>query len=114
MIKRGLSQEILKLIACVTMLIDHIGAALMPQYIWLRYIGRVAFPIYCFLLPEGVHHTKDPKKYGIRLAIGVLLAEIPFDLALFGGIPPYYQSVMLILLVAFCMALFMKQARNRG
>ena len=112
MIKRGLSQEILKLIACVTMLIDHIGAALMPQYIWLRYIGRIAFPIYCFLLAESVHYTKSPKKYGIRLAIGVLLSEIPFDLALFGGITPYYQSVMLTLLIAFCMALLMRRTKN--
>ena len=46
--KKGLSQEILKLIACVTMLIDHAGAVLFPQYISLRVIGRIAFPIYCF------------------------------------------------------------------
>ena len=50
--KRGLSQEGLKLIACVTMLIDHIGAAFVPV-LWLRVVGRIAFPIYCFLLAEG-------------------------------------------------------------
>ena len=107
--KRGISQEWLKLIACVTMLIDHIGAALFPQYLWLRYIGRIAFPIYCFLLAEGVHYTKDPKKYGLRLAMGALLSEIPFDLSLFGGLTPYYQSVMLTLLIAFCSTMSMKQ-----
>ena len=112
MIKRGLSQEVLKLIACFTMLIDHIGAALLPQYIWLRYVGRIAFPIYCFLLAEGIHFTKNPKKYGVRLAIGALLSEIPFDLALFGDVTPYYQSVMLTLLIAFFMALAMKRTMN--
>ena len=112
MIKRGLSQEVLKLIACFTMLIDHIGAALLPQYIWLRYVGRIAFPIYCFLLAEGIHFTKNPKKYGVRLAIGALLSEIPFDLALFGDVTPYYQSVMLTLLIAFFMAWAMKRTMN--
>lgn len=110
--KKCLSQEWLKIIACVIMLIDHIGAVLLPQYIWLRYIGRIAFPIYCFLLAEGVHYTKNPKKYVLRLAAGALLAEIPFDLALFGGLTPYYQSVMLTLLIAFGMALCMKQTNN--
>lgn len=110
--KKCLSQEWLKFIACVTMLIDHIGAVLLPQYVWLRYIGRIAFPIYCFLLAEGVHHTSNPKKYGLRLGIDALLSEIPFDLALFGGVTPYYQSVMLTLLIAFAMALCMKRTTN--
>lgn len=110
--KKCLSQEWLKIIACVTMLIDHIGVVLLPQYIWLRYIGRIAFPIYCFLLVEGVHYTRNPQKYGLRLAAGALLAEIPFDLALFGGVTPYYQSVMLTLLIAFGMALCMKRTNN--
>lgn len=110
--KKCLSQEWLKIIACVIMLIDHIGAVLLPQYIWLRYIGRIAFPIYCFLLAEGVHYTKNPQKYGLRLAAGALLSEIPFDLALFGGLTPYCQSVMLTLLIAFCMALCMKRTKN--
>ena len=79
----GLSQEGLKLVACVTMLMDHIGAVLLPQYLFLRYIGRIAFPIYCFLLAEGVHYTNNPKKYCLRLGVGTMLSEIPFDLALF-------------------------------
>ena len=110
--KWGLAQETLKLIACVTMLIDHIGAALLPQYMALRCIGRIAFPIYCFLLAEGIHYTKNPVKYGLRLSVGVLLSEIPFDLALFGGLTPYYQSVMLTLLIGFCMGQCMKMTDN--
>lgn len=98
---KGLSQEGLKLIACVTMLIDHIGATLVMQllrnanayipelwtlYCTMRVIGRVAFPIYSFLLVEGFHHTRDVKKYVGRLGIGMLLSEIPFDVAFNGGI----------------------------
>ena len=97
---KPLSQEGLKLIACVTMLLDHIGAVLFPGDLLLRIIGRVAFPIYCFLLAEGAHYTKDPRKYALRLLIGLALAEIPFDLA-HGGPGFEQQSVMFTLLLGF-------------
>lgn len=101
--KKGISQEGLKILACVTMLIDHIGAAMFPRVMALRVIGRIAFPIYCFLLVEGSHYTKNPKKYAMRLGTGLLLSEIPFDMALFGGLTLHYQSVMVTLLLGFLM-----------
>lgn len=129
--KRGLSQEGLKLIACVTMLIDHIGATLvlrmlqsMPMrndqygllveiYYVLRIIGRIAFPIFCFLLVEGAYHTRNPKKYGLRLFVGMLLSEIPFDLAFStrGNVLFDWSSnsVMVTLLLGFCMIEAMKR-----
>ena len=113
--KKILSQEWLKVIACVTMLVDHAGAVFMADignynfYYAMRIIGRLAFPIYCFLLAEGVAHTKNPLKYGLRLLIGILLAEIPFDLALFGGFGWGYQSVMVTLFLGFLMALVMQK-----
>ena len=121
--KRTVSHEALKIIATVTMLLDHIGAvlvyslyraaraagdyqtvnAVVPVYQTLRIIGRIAFPIYCFLLVEGYHHTKNKKKYAYRLAIGMLLAEIPFDLALSGAMDWTSSSVMVTLLLGFLM-----------
>lgn len=86
-----LSGSSLKVIAIITMLIDHIGAViyyydLSPSgvviYPILRNIGRIAFPIFCFLLVEGFMHTHDVKKYAIRLGLFALISEIPFDLAL--------------------------------
>lgn len=100
--RRSLSQESLKLIACVTMLLDHIGAVFLPGYYTyyaLRILGRLSFPIYCFLLVEGAHHTRNPKRYAIRLALGALAAELPFDLAFYGGLTPSHQSVMLTMLL---------------
>ena len=98
--KPGLSQEGLKLIACVTMLIDHIGAAFVPV-LWLRVVGRIAFPIYCFLLAEGAFYTRNPRRYGTRLAIGALLAELPFELLFFGSISMSHSSVMVTLFLGF-------------
>lgn len=108
--KKLLSQEALKVIACVTMLIDHIGAVFFPQHLWLRVIGRLSFPIYCFLLAEGAQYTKNPVKYGLRLFIGLLLSEIPYDLCFYGGFRVLHQSVMVTLFLAYLMLLCMKKA----
>ena len=123
--KKGLSQEGLKLIACITMLLDHIGAVvvmawfenssgankglLLDLYEMLRVIGRLAFPIYCFLLVEGSVHTCNPKRYGLRLLIAAVLSEIPYDLAIYGGISWQNQSVMVTLLLGFLMLRVMDQ-----
>ena len=105
----GLSQEWLKVIACVTMLMDHIGAAFFPWALWWRIVGRMAFPIYCFLLAEGMARTRDVKGYGKRLAMGAVLAEIPFDLLFFGGLTLAHQSVMVTLLIGYFMVLWMRR-----
>ena len=120
--KSGLSQETLKIIACVTMLIDHVGATVVESqffvtpfdgiyylYFAMRIIGRVAFPIYCFLLAEGAHYTHNPRKYALRLFIGALLSEPGFDIALFGGWTWENQSVMVTLLLGFGMVELMKK-----
>lgn len=111
--RKGLSQEGLKLIACAAMLLDHIGALFVPG-VGLRIVGRLAFPIYCFLLAEGAHYTQNPTRYALRLFLGALLAEIPFDLCMFGRLTWQYQSVMLTLLLAFLCMMTQKRTNNMG
>lgn len=70
----------LKLIALATMIVDHIGVVLVPVP-FLRNIGRVAFPLYAFLIAEGCRHTRSRERYLLRLGLLALVSEIPFDLA---------------------------------
>ncbi len=79
-----LSTFALKIIAIISMLIDHVGAVFFPGVIWLRLIGRLAFPIFCFLIAEGYAHTKNAPKYLIRLGLFAIISEIPFNLAFHG------------------------------
>ena len=102
-LRQGLTQEGLKCLACVSMLLDHIGLLFFPQTVWLRAIGRLAFPIYCFLLVEGFEKTRDRRQYAIRLLLGAVIAELPYDLALYGCVYWQRQNVMLTLLLGFGM-----------
>lgn len=114
----GISGSTLKLIAVISMMIDHTGATVLRTlmrhpvilgsgqgqfwqqiYQYSRDIGRIAFPIFCFLIVEGFLHTHDPKKYAGRLFLFALISEIPFDIALKGSwFYPGKQNVYFTLL----------------
>ena len=63
----GLTGNQLKLIAMITMTCDHVGVQIFPQCLWLRILGRLAMPIYAYMIAEGCRHTRDRKKYLQRL-----------------------------------------------
>ena len=134
---KGIPGSTLKIIAIITMFIDHVGASLLEHYLrvlksegadycsslitsrlpglwqeWmgdfnfvynvdltLRSIGRIAFPIFCFLLVEGFLHTHNIKKYLIRLLIFAFVSDVPFDLAFFTKIGLDHQNVFFTLLL---------------
>ena len=78
---RILNRAQLKLLAALCMVIDHIGVVFLPDITVLRCIGRLAMPIFCFFVAEGYYHTKDRRKYLLRMGVFALIAELPFDLA---------------------------------
>ena len=91
----------LKLIAILTMLIDHTGAVLLGDLLILRIIGRIAFPIFAFLTAEACARTRDPEKRLIRLGVFALICELPFDWAFFYTLYyPGHQNVFFTLFLA--------------
>lgn len=120
-VRKGIYGSTLKLIAILTMLIDHTAATILDRTlavrglssyydsdlmsiyyadVIMRYIGRIAFPIFCFLLVEGFIHTHSKWKYTVRLAIFALISEIPFDLAFKGKVFfMNYQNVFFTLTI---------------
>lgn len=130
--RKGIYGSTLKLIAIFTMLIDHTAATILDKLLAkkmqgldtndlqavldfynenkvlyttdmvMRLIGRIAFPIFCFLLVEGFIHTRNKKKYMLRLALFALISEIPFDLAFYNKVLEFtHQNVFFTLLIAF-------------
>ena len=66
---------LLKLLALLFMMVDHVGAALLPGYLDLRLIGRIAFPLYGWCLIVGMSYTRDWRKYALRLLAAGLLSQ---------------------------------------
>lgn len=82
------------------MCVDHTGLALFPAFGAFRCVGRIAFPIYCFLLVQGFLHTRNLLSYTRRLLLMAILSEIPFDLLIFGSrFGPMEQNVLFSLLL---------------
>lgn len=70
-----LNRNHLKIIAILTMLIDHIGAILFPRIEVLRYIGRIAFPIFAFFIAEGFYYTRNKNKYIFNIALFAIITQ---------------------------------------
>ena len=125
--RNGLTSFHIKLIAAVCMFIDHFNSIFLPQVTAGAYrtesflssliidniktvytiqdifilLGRVAFPLYIYLLIEGFTHTKSKTKYAIRLFLFAIISEIPFDLAFSGTVfAPRYNNVFITLFLA--------------
>lgn len=75
-------QGLLKLVAFITMIIDHVGVVFFPSQILFRVIGRIAFPLFCWGIATGVDHTRDWRRYALRILIMGMVTQPFFMLAL--------------------------------
>lgn len=95
MFKRlNLSGNALKIIACISMLIDHVGLMFFPRVLFIRYIGRLAFPIFAFLISEGCRYTKNKLRYFLSVFLLGAVCQIAYTIA-------YPSSIYLGILIAF-------------
>ena len=96
-----LDGTMLKIIAMVSMVFDHVGDMFFPDLLWPRMIGRLAMPLFSFCIAEGYIHTRDKNKYLLRMGIFALVSEVPFDLAFEGKLlNPGHQNIMLTFFLA--------------
>ncbi|MBP3633272.1 MAG: conjugal transfer protein TraX [Oscillospiraceae bacterium] len=117
--KRGFSSFALRMLALVFMLLDHAWFALAkPAMPWMTCAGRLAMPLFAFLIAEGCVHTSNFKKYALRLLVFGVISEIPFNLLTMSNfLNPTHQNVMFTLflgLVSLRVLLWAKQERTLG
>ena len=106
----------LRIIACVCMLLDHIGYCFAGRYPFLeplRWIGRIAFPLYVFLIVNGFRHTSDRLRYALRLFLFALLSQVPFALMFHHGDIFGKLNVFFTLLIALLVVWATDELRNR-
>lgn len=105
----------LHIMGMVFMLLDHLWGTIVPGNDWMTCIGRLAFPIFAFMIAEGYMRTSNVKKYAKRMFIFALITEIPFNLA-FGGnlLYPFHQNVLFTFLIAIGLIHLNEKARKSG
>lgn len=104
--KLSLTSNQLKVLAMITMTVDHIGVQLLPQYHILRMIGRLAFPIYAYLIAEGCAHTRDRRRYLLQMAGMALLCQLVYFFAM--------GSLFQCILVTFTLSVLVIYAIDSG
>lgn len=104
----------IKMIAVITMVIDHVGLFFFPEHEILRYIGRIAFPLFAWLIANGAYHTHDIRAYLWRLLGLAYIAQVPFALANQQiGSPALYTNVVFTLFLGLLAIMFIKKTNNK-
>jgi len=83
-LKSNLDTNLIKIVAIISMTFDHVGNAFFPEYPVFRWIGRIAFPLFCYCLTVGMLYTHDIKKYVLRLSAFALISQ-PFWILAFNS-----------------------------
>jgi hypothetical protein len=104
----------LHIMAMAFMLCDHLWGTIVPGNDWLTCVGRLAFPIFAFLIVEGYFHTKNLRKYVLRMLIFAILSEIPFNLAIGSRLfYPIHQNVLWSFLISIGLIHWNEKVKTR-
>ncbi len=88
--KWGLTNNQLKIIAMISMTLDHVGLVIFPNQMIFRILGRFAFPIYAYMIAEGCRHTRNRAKYLLQIGVLAIICQLVYLLFL----NSYYQSIL--------------------
>jgi hypothetical protein len=108
--KFDFGRELLKIIAIVTMVIDHVGNILYPDLLFLQMIGRLSFHLFAYLIMLGVESTKKPRKYMATLLSFAVISQIPYFLAF--GIQPFERLNILFSLLLSAVTVYYYNKRS--
>jgi hypothetical protein len=108
--KFDFGRELLKIIAIVTMVSDHVGKILYPNLLLLQIIGRLSFPLFAYLVVLGVESTKKPIKYMATLFSFAVIAQFPYFLAF--GIQPFDRLNILFSLFLCAVTIYFYNKRS--
>jgi len=96
------------------MLCDHLWGTVVPGNDWMTCVGRLAFPIFAFMIVEGYFHTKSIKKYVLRLLLFAVISEIPFNLAMGSRFfYPIHQNVLWSFLISIGLIGWNEKVKNK-
>ena len=110
-----ISASALHIMAMIFMLCDHLWATIIPGNQWLTCLGRLAFPIFAFMIVEGYFHTGNLKRYALRLFLSALISEIPFNLMYSSSVIfPFHQNVIWTLLLGLGLIHINELAARKG
>lgn len=110
----GINSFYLRIFAMAAMLMDHLWATIVTGNSWMTYVGRLAYPIFAFLLVEGFFHTKNLKKYMLRMLLFAVISEIPFNIITGGGIIfPFHQNVLFTFLLGLSIMWVLEKIKQR-
>ena len=105
----------LHIMAMIFMLCDHLWATVIPGNDWLTCVGRVAYPIFAFMIVEGYFHTHNLKKYVTRLLLWAVISEIPFNLVMGSRLfYPFHQNVLFTFLIGILCIYINEYAKAKG
>ncbi len=103
-------RDLLKVAAVVTMAADHVGAILYPDLLWLHIVGRLAFPLFAYLVALGIESTSKPRKYLATLLVFAFVSQVPYYLAF--GIQPFERLNVLFSLFTSALVLYFYNKKN--
>jgi hypothetical protein len=110
----NLSAAALHILAMAFMLMDHMWATVFPGQGWLTCVGRLAYPIFAFMVVEGYFHTHSFRRYLLRMLAFAVISEVPFDLMYDGSaFYPFHQNVLWTFLIALLCIRLMELLREK-
>jgi hypothetical protein len=103
-----MSAFVLNLLAAACMLIDHAGLLLFPSQIWMRAVGRLAFPIFAYFIGEGFYYTKNRLKYFLRIFLLGVACQIPYAVVGY----PLELEILITFSISLCLMALLRRAQT--